>query len=281
MNRLAFFFIIMIAPSLALAENPPFTIERSEVLTITSEDNEREYQLYVKTPRSYSSAENKIYPLIFLNDGHYSFPLVSSITRQMSGGGVIEEPIIVGISYDKKTSWQIARTRDYTPTKSLNEKNRHSDEARKHSGGAENYLLFIEKELLPFLRKNYRIDTQKEIYAGNSFGGLFGGFVLKTKPHLFDYYILSDPSFWYHERSIFSIQSSQSSTKAKILISSQSKETAKDCIHCMAKNAKDFSDDLKASLPAASIEYLVIENQVHETMFPASISQGLLRFLRK
>ena len=264
-----------------LAETKPFTIERSEVITITSENNERQYQLYIKTPRSYSSEDNKSYPLIFLNDGHYSFPLVSSITRQMSGGGVIEEPIIVGISYDKKTSWQIARTRDYTPTKSLNEKNRHSDEAREHSGGAKEYLLFIEEELLPFLRKKYRINTRKEIYAGNSFGGLFGGFILKTKPQLFDYYILSDPSFWYHERSIFNIQSSLSSAKIGILISSQSKGTAKDCILCMAKNAKDFSDDLKASLPAASIEYLVMENEIHETMFPVSISQGLLRFLRK
>jgi predicted alpha/beta superfamily hydrolase len=271
----------MMPPSLALPEIKPFTIERSEVITITSENNEREYELYIKTPRSYSSEENRSYPLIFLNNGHYAFPLVSSITRQMSGGGVIEEPIIVGISYDKKTSWDISLTRDYTPTKSLNEKNRHSDEARKHSGGADDYLLFIEKELLPFLRKKYRINTQKEIYAGNSFGGLFGGFILKTKPHIFDYYILSDPSFWYHNRSIFDIQSSRSSIKTNILITSQSKETGKDCVPCMAKNAKDFSDNLKASLPAASIEYLIMENEIHETMFPTSISQGLLRFLRK
>ena len=276
-----FIFIVLIAPNLALSETKPFTIERSEVIIITSENNEREYELYIKTPRSYLSEENNSYPLVFLNDGHYSFPLVSSITRQMSGGGVIEEPIIVGISYDKKVSWQIARTRDYTPTKSLNEKNRHSDEARNHSGGAGEYLLFIEKELMPFLRKKYRINTQKEIYAGHSFGGLFGGFILKTKPHVFDYYILSDPSFWYHERSIFNIKSSQFLTKTNILISSQSKGTAKGCSLCMAKNAQDFSDDLKVSLPAASIEYLMIENEIHETMFPASVSQGLLRFLHK
>lgn len=281
MRKILFLLISLILPSLAQSETEPFTIERSEVLTFISADSEREYQLFIKTPRSYAKEEDKSHPLVFLNDGSYSFPLVSSITRQMSGGGVIEEPIIVGISYDKKTSWQVARTRDYTPTKSLLEKNRHSDEARKHSGGADEYLFFIEKELLPFLRKKYRINTQKEIYAGNSYGGLFGGFVLKTKPQTFDYYLLSDASFWYHQRSIFGIKSKESSANVSVLVTSQGKKDTKECGLCMAKNAKEFSDHLRIILPEASIEYLVLENEIHETMFPASVSQGLLRFLRK
>jgi len=282
MNKLLILLITLLAPNLVLSE--PFSIERSEIITITSNDNKREYQLFIKTPRSYSSEKSRSYPLIFLNDGSYSFPLVSSITRQMSGGGVIEEPIIVGISYDKRIDWKISRTRDYTPTKSLNEKNRHSDEARQYSGGAGNYLLFIEKELMPFLRKSYRINSQKEIYAGNSFGGLFGGFVLKTKPHTFDYYLLSDSSFWYHNGSIFNFESDQSDATPTVLITSQndrSKNVNDNCILCMAKNSKKFSESLKESMPKANIEYLELENEIHETMFPASSSQALLRFLRK
>lgn len=273
MSKLLILLVITLPLNLVIAK--PFSIERSEIITITSKDNKREYQLFIKIPRSYLSEKNRRYPLIFLNDGSYSFPLVSSITRQMSGGGVIEEPIIVGISYDKKTSWDISRTRDYTPTKSLNEKNRHSDESRKHSGGARDYLLFIEKELMPFLRTKYRINPQKKIYAGNSFGGLFGGFV---------YYILSDPSLWYHNGSIFNFESDQLSATPTVLIvpqSDQPKDIGDNCILCMAKNAKRFSESLKASMPKANIEYLELENEIHETMFPASTSQGLLRFLRK
>jgi len=280
--KLLFFLTITILSHQVLAE--PFSIERSEVITITSKDNTREYNLFVKTPRSYSSDKKRHYPLIFLNDGSYSFPLVSSITRQMSGGGVIEEPIIVGISYDQKTNWKISRTRDYTPTKSLNEKNRHSDEARKYSGGAGDYLLFIEKELMPFLGEKYRVDPQKKIYAGNSFGGLFGGYVLKTKPHVFDYYLLSDPSFWYHNGSIFDFEGDHSSATPTVLITSQSdrrKDKNDSCTLCMAQNAQRFADSLKSSMPRANIEYLELENEIHETMFPASTSQSLLRFLRK
>ncbi len=281
MNRLLLFFTMLVAWTSALAETKPFMIERSEVITFVSEDKEREYELYIKTPRSYSSNKDRSYPLAFLNDGHLSFPLASSITRQMSSAGVIEEPIIVGISYDKKTSWQISRTRDYTPTKSLDEKNGYSDEARKNSGGAKDYLVLINEELLPYLRKKYRINPKKEVYIGHSFGGLFGGFILKTKPQIFDYYILSDPSFWYHDRSILNIESTTSSIKTNVFISSQGTEAVKDCTLCMAKNANDFSNELKISLPASSIEYLSMENETHETMYSRSIAQGLLRFLGK
>lgn len=270
--------------SLNLAKAKPFSIERSQVRTITSRDGEREYQLFIKTPRSYSSDKNKNYPLIFLNDGSYSFPLVSSITRQMSGGGVIEEPIIIGISYDKKTSWDISRTRDYTPTKSLNEEQRHSDEARKMSGGAAEYLLFIEKELLPYLRKEFRINTQKEIYAGHSFGGLFGGFILKSNPEVFDYYILSDPSFWYHKGSIFDIKHESSLKELHVIVFSQGKpdgDKANNCVQCMAKNAMRFSKILEQELPKATIDFYALKSEIHETIFPTAISQGLIRFLGK
>lgn len=277
--------IFLAAPTWGLAQTTPFSIERSQVRIITSKDKTREYQLFIKTPRSYLSDTNKNYPLVFLNDGSYSFPLVSSITRQMSGGGVIEEPIIVGVSYDTNTSWKVSRTRDYTPTYSPNEENSHSDEARKHSGGADDYRLFIENELLPYLRKEFRINTQKEIYAGHSFGGLFGGFVLKTKPQIFDYYILSDPSFWYHNGSVFDIQRDPSSDDLNVLIFSQASKLGKgnvdQCKACMAQNARKFSQVLKQEWPKGLIEHVELEHEIHETVFPVAVSRGLHRFLSK
>jgi len=34
----------------------------------------------------------------------------------------------------------------------------------------------------------------------------------------------------------------------------------------MAKNSKKFSESLKESMPKANIEYLELENEIHETM---------------
>ena len=202
----------------------------------------------------------------------------------MSGGGVIEEPIIVGVSYDKKMRWDISRTRDYTPTYSPNEEQSHSKEANLKSGGADNYLLIIENTILPFMRANYRVDRRKEIYAGHSYGGLFGGFILKTKPELFDFYILSDPSFWYHNGSIFGFQQEPSNHNPNVVIFSQARKSeleSQNCGQCMAENAENFSNDLKKQLPKAKIEYFELENEIHETVFPISVSRGLRNFLGK
>lgn len=282
MKKFILSLVVLFAPNFTLAEVIPFSIERTHVETIITKD--REYDLFIKTPRFYLKDTEKKYPIIVLSDGSYSFPLVSSITRQMSGGGVIEEPIIVGVSYDKKTRWDISRTRDYTPTYSPNEEQSHSKEANLKSGGADNYLLIIENTILPFMRANYRVDRRKEIYAGHSYGGLFGGFILKTKPELFDFYILSDPSFWYHNGSIFGFQQEPSNHNPNVVIFSQARKSeleSQNCGQCMAENAENFSNDLKKQLPKAKIEYFELENEIHETVFPISVSRGLRNFLGK
>jgi len=84
---------------------------------------------------------------------------------------------------------------------------------------------------------------------------------------------------WYHDGSIFNFEGDQSDATPSVLITSQndrSKNTSDSCTLCMAKNSKKFSESLKASMPKANIEYLELENEIHETM-----SQALLRFLRK
>ena len=281
MKKITICIALFMFSNLVLAKTERYSIERSEIRTFKSEDGKREYRLFIKTPRSYSSNTDESYPLVFLNDGPYAFPLVSSITRQMSFGGVIEEPIIVGISYDKKTSWDISRARDYTPTHSPNEKNGHSEKSKKYSGGASDYLQLFNEELLPYLRSEFRIDQRKEIYAGHSFGALWGGFVLKTKPETFDHYILSDPSIWYHNRSILDIKYQPSLREMNVIVFSQGKDKGDDCGSCMRKNAREFKKHLKQVIPKATIEYHEFEHEIHETIFPTAVSQGLKRILKK
>lgn len=283
MKYIALFSFLLLSQFSSQVYAGPYEIERSVVRSITSLDKNRTYDLFIKIPRTYSSNLDQHYPIIILNDGGYAFPLVSSITRQMSGAGKIDEPIIVGISYDKNQDWKISRTRDYTPTNSLDEEQRHSDEARKHSGGADKYLEFISNELLPFLHSNYRINSEKEIYAGHSFGGLFGGFMIKNKPKTFDYYILSDSSFWYDTETIFDQQGLKElrfkdiEINALLMASQPEREKAK-----MANLTNRFSTLLRALFSIESdIKVEIADGEIHETVFPIAVSRGLLNFLTK
>jgi predicted alpha/beta superfamily hydrolase len=65
--------------------------------------------------------------------------------------------------------------------------------------GAHDYLAFVERELIPYIEARYRADPQRRALGGHSLGGLFGAYALLTKPELFQHYILSSPSLWFHE----------------------------------------------------------------------------------
>ncbi len=290
MNRNIIILLVILTSSFSLAEDqdlPPFFIENSQVITYKSKLLKRSYDIYIKFPRSFAEDKDKYYPILFLNDGNYSFPLASSLSRQMIGFGKIEDMLIVGISYSNEVTWQISRTRDYTPTYAPNETNYHSVEARKYSGGSGAYLEFMQEELFPFLHANYRADLTRKIYAGHSFGGLFGGYVLRTAPNSFDYYIISDPSFWYDNQSIFNIKQKipeENSAEIQVLIVSADphpeQEESGDLK--MKENAKRFSSELQSRLGnKIKARHLVFDGEIHESLFPISLSRGLRDYLGK
>ncbi|WP_425468843.1 hypothetical protein [Paraglaciecola mesophila] len=82
-------------------EKIAYTIPRSEVVELEEPISKRVYPLFIKLPRSYRTNKSKDYPVIYLTDAPYSFPLVSGATRFPMNSGTMEEAIIVGISYSK------------------------------------------------------------------------------------------------------------------------------------------------------------------------------------
>jgi hypothetical protein len=66
----------------------------------------------------------------------------------------------------------------------------------KATGGGENFLAFIEKELMPHVEKHYSTAPYK-VFVGHSFGGLTVLNALVNHTKLFNAYIAIDPSMWY------------------------------------------------------------------------------------
>jgi hypothetical protein len=63
---------------------------------------------------------------------------------------------------------------------------------RPGSGGAENFLNFIQTELMPYIKKNYRASDYSILY-GMSNSALFAVYALFEKPGTFNAYIASSP----------------------------------------------------------------------------------------
>jgi len=265
---------------------PPYEIENTQVARIHSSRLKRTYPIFIKLPRSYARRPEARYPVLFLHDAPYAFPLVCSLTRQMGGGGRIGEMLIVGIGYSDGDDGGVSRTRDYTPTHSPDEPIGHSKQARQASGGAAAYLQFMREELFPYLTQNYRVDLSQATYAGHSFGALFGAYVTLTAPGTFRNYILSDASLWYDDEAIFKLadatapaQSGAAPGQAPAVLIVAAKPDAPNRSgfpYRMVENALRFESVLKKR--QLNVDALVFPGEIHETLFPIAVSRGLLKF---
>ncbi len=261
----------------------PFQIKGIETLTITSKINSFQYELYIQLPKDYASSK-KQYPMIILHDTNLLFPIVSGVVNQM-GGYDMEDTILVGISYSKEVHPQISRTRDFTPTFAPDEKSGHSLEAQKYSGKALDYIQFIDKQVIPLIAEQYRINENKKIFVGHSFGGLLGAYILLVKPDLFDSYIISSPSLWYDKAVIFDLEDSyfesHKTMDAAVYMSIGKKENSNGN-NKMVDDLLLYVKQLRSRKYAGlNLEVTVIPDASHASAFPTFFPQVIQKILPK
>ena len=250
----------------------PFHIPRSLVVEVTDPVTKRVYPLFIKLPKSYSSSDRN-YPVIYLTDAWYAFQIVSGATRYPMNTKTMEQAIIVGISYAKGSKGDSSRVLDYTPTVNKS--------WRKQTGGAKQHMEFIENEVFSYMARNYRVDSNNRTFIGNSLGGLFGSYILLTKPQLFKNYILGSPSYWFDNKFIFGLERSVAKTmanvNANVFIAIGERETkALESSHDMVDDAKMFYEKMLAwQQPDLKAKIVVIPEANHQTAFPTTAIQGL------
>lgn len=270
--------------TLLFEEKRKFTLPNSEVFPLKSKHTKKEYDIYIKLPRGYYESK-KQYPILVLTDARYAFPLVSSIYRRLKFSKKINEIIIVGISYAKRESFGISRTRDYTPTFSPNEPNGYSKEARLNSGQADNFIMFMKNELIPYLDNNYKVDLNQKAFAGHSFGGLLANYIMISYPETFDYYMSGSPSLWYHDKSIFEIEKkyaqNNSDLKANLYMGIGALENVPNGFE-MVSDMNTLEERLKSrAYKNLNMKSIIFPNEDHETVYPTFITQGLLWAFKK
>jgi len=144
-------------------------------------------------------SEKKKYPVVYLLDGDDHFDSVTGMLRQMSltyKNEICPKMIVVGIPNANRTN----RLRDLTPTKGKPDLWRDSVMI-SNSGGGENFMSFIEKELIPYINSKYPTQPYRML-IGHSFGGLTVMNTLIHHPNLFDSYVAIDPSMWWNDTKL-------------------------------------------------------------------------------
>ncbi|MBB1444173.1 alpha/beta hydrolase [Pseudoalteromonas sp. SG43-3] len=252
-----------------LSANTPYEIPRSSVIQLTEPSSKRVYSVYIQLPKSYKNKPDKTYPVIYLADAPYMFPIVAGATRFPMNPGKMQQAIIVAIGYEKGSIGSASRIRDYTPT--------FTKDWKKQTGNAQGHIKFIKNTVFPYIEQNYRASHTQKTYIGNSLGGLFGATILFTEPNLFSHYIIGSPSIWFDNNALLKFKAHRPKTAIKVYISVGEKETpAFGEGQNMVEGAKQLVQKIDAlNSDNIQLKSVVIEGASHATAFPTTAIQGL------
>lgn len=179
----------------AHAQFPRVEIPGSEIRKIRSSVVAgQEYELHILLPGGYRNSDKK-YPVVYLMDSQWDFPLVKSIYGQQYYDGFIPELIVVGITWGgTNPNPDSLRVRDYTPT---------NDDRQKQGGGADKFLSFMRNELFPFIESSYKADNKNRTIMGCSLGGLITMYALFSQPDMFTGYAAASPAIGWNREIIY------------------------------------------------------------------------------
>ena len=166
---------------------PPFVLQGTQVRDLPFTAPGRQYQIQVALPPSYAKETRRRYPVIFVTDGYWDFPLLGCILGNFNYDKVAPECILVGLGYaGENLEHGRLRNWDLTPVP--------INIAPGNSGHAAEYLALLEREIIPLVEREYRVDSRHRILAGSSLGGLFTLYTMLTKPELFYGYVAVSPA---------------------------------------------------------------------------------------
>ena len=175
---LCLMLLVLALPLQAFATDPAPTRQTLQSAIL---GEQRSYQVVL--PDSYSWANSRKYPVLYLLDGQTHAMHATGNLRYLMQQGELPELIIVSID-------STVRVRDFTQT--------DWPEAWVGGGGADRFADFLQRELIPRIEHDYRTQPFR-ILSGHSASGQFALHMLATRPALFNAVLAMAPSLdWDH-----------------------------------------------------------------------------------
>jgi enterochelin esterase-like enzyme len=145
-------------------------------------------KLEVLLPPWYNHTLQFEFKVLLLNDGQQLHRLkMHSILTELYTKNLIPPIIVVGIhAHNRMQEYGVAGVPDY----------------KKRGAKAEKYSRFVVNELLPLLKKNFRVSEEPGNFsiAGFSLGGLSAFDIAWNYPHLFANAGMFSASFWWRSK---------------------------------------------------------------------------------
>lgn len=201
MRALLLLAVLAATPTVAAAAPTPLDhlpALKGDYFPLASKATGTTYHIYVRLPLDYAEQQAKRYPIVYLLDGDSAFPMLAPQHLFMTIDDRTPEVILVGIAYGGFGS--------------VNKRERDFGE------GAPAFQRFLAEELRPEVERRVRVDPQRRLLVGQSFGGTFVLWSALTRPELFWGHVASNPSFRLHQQRLMAPAASSKPTGGKLVL---------------------------------------------------------------
>lgn len=236
-----------------------------DVYNVESQILSEKREIIVSKPENYQELNSEKYPVVYVFGGNSLTYSIAKDVKLLRRTENMESTIVVGIP----NSSQKTRQRDLTPPFMKQD----IDEANSPLGKANQYLNFVETEVIPFIEKKYRTNNIK-IAVGHSREGLMVLYSLLDKPKLFTGRLVLSPALW-REDNLFvnkfeKYLLKQDAIESKLFLSMGDREVEK------MKKAFDLTVEiLKEDSSSIEWKYMYTKGAIHSNNALLSAPVGL------
>ncbi len=275
-----FILLIFCNPLFSQKSEPKEKIRNEPDHIISSKITEKDYLIHMSFPKNYFTKDTITYPVLYVLDGKSTYRYFNPSHIDFKK---IEDVIFVGISHKVNgIESRINRFNDYTPyldtiSERKFEKIYGVAKGTVKTGGADKFLECLKKEIIPFIDKHYKTNSDRGI-SGHSLGGLFTAYCFLNSDNYFTRFGINSPSFQLNEEIFLDpaiLKFTNSETwdiePTKVFIS-----TGEDESPMMVSNMVKFSLSLKKNnYKNIDMNWRIYRNESHTSVIPSSLSGTL------
>jgi predicted alpha/beta superfamily hydrolase len=262
------------------------TIDRALRYVVTSTKTKTPYQIDVLRVDSTAAPATEGYrmPVIYVLDGNSLFPLVAHMANVIgSFSRELPAVLVVSIGYPPDPSVSRAaalkerlawRTRDLSPPATV------AGSAPPGSGGAADFLSFIDDDLRPFIAARYPVNPDDQTLAGHSMAGLFTLYAFLDRPRMFSRYVAISPSIFWGNHAVLTqagaLAARTVTLPARLFVAVGGLETKERMSQDMIGDARNFVSIVERQKVAGiEIGFHVFPDENHVSVVPGALMRGL------
>lgn len=254
------------------------------------------YRIFLRIPKGEPPAGG--WPILYLLDGNAVIGTAVDALRVQSsyplGTGILPG-VLVGVGYPTDDAYDsVRRSWDMGPPPGRVYPPHHPGGPDVRTGGADEFLAFIEDELKPEIARRVAVDVARQAIFGHSFGGLFVLHALFHLPEAFSTWIVISPAIWWEEAGILTtaerFEAMRMIVAGRVLVAAGEyeqrlapfQEGAADAASRVAShadsrivdNARAMAERLSA-IPGLHSEFELYRGETHMSVLPAAVNSAV------